>query len=157
MLASGIGAGTAGAGPVEYTRVCDAYGTGFIYIPGTDQCLNVSSGEIRQETVDGTVVSESELAGRISSLEERMGDWGEVYDNIAISRALQSPDLVGGEQFGLRLNWGTAETSHAMGVTGAITFTEGFLDGGRGRITGYGGVAFGGKAVGGNAGLQLSW
>ncbi len=157
VLGSLMGGTAASAAPVEYARICDAYGVGFIYIPGTEKCLNVSTGEIRQETVDGTVTSESELSGRVSSLEERMGDWGEVYDNIAISRALLSPDMMAGEQFALRLNWGTAESSHAFGVTGAVTFTEGFLDGGRGRITGYGGVAFGGKSVGGNAGLQFSW
>lgn len=26
---------------VEYVRICDAYGTGFFYIPGTDTCLRV--------------------------------------------------------------------------------------------------------------------
>ena len=29
------------AAPVEYVRVCDAYGAGFFYIPGTDTCLRV--------------------------------------------------------------------------------------------------------------------
>ncbi len=28
--------------PVEYVRVCDVYGTGFYYIPGTETCLKVS-------------------------------------------------------------------------------------------------------------------
>ena len=27
--------------PVEYVRVCDAYGAGFFYIPGTDTCLRI--------------------------------------------------------------------------------------------------------------------
>jgi hypothetical protein len=36
------------AAPVEYVRVCDAYGSGFFYIPGTDTCLRVG----------GTVVGE---------------------------------------------------------------------------------------------------
>lgn len=27
--------------PVEYVRVCDAFGTGFFYIPGTETCLRV--------------------------------------------------------------------------------------------------------------------
>ncbi|NLS02831.1 porin [Rhizobium sp. P32RR-XVIII] len=27
--------------PVEYVRVCDAYGTGYFYIPGTETCLNI--------------------------------------------------------------------------------------------------------------------
>jgi hypothetical protein len=28
--------------PVEYVRVCDVYGTGFFYIPGTETCLQIS-------------------------------------------------------------------------------------------------------------------
>ena len=28
--------------PVEYVRVCDAYGAGFYYIPGTETCLSIS-------------------------------------------------------------------------------------------------------------------
>lgn len=28
--------------PVEYVRVCDAYGSGFFYIPGTETCLSIS-------------------------------------------------------------------------------------------------------------------
>ncbi len=28
--------------PIEYVRVCTAYGAGFFYIPGTDTCLRVS-------------------------------------------------------------------------------------------------------------------
>ncbi|MDM9629144.1 porin [Rhizobium sp. S152] len=27
--------------PVEYVRVCDAYGTGYFYIPGTETCLKI--------------------------------------------------------------------------------------------------------------------
>ncbi|WP_204271653.1 porin, partial [Escherichia coli] len=27
--------------PIEYVRVCGAYGAGFFYIPGTDTCLRV--------------------------------------------------------------------------------------------------------------------
>ena len=30
------------AAPIEYVRVCGAYGAGFFYIPGTDTCLRVS-------------------------------------------------------------------------------------------------------------------
>jgi hypothetical protein len=28
--------------PVEYVRVCDAYGAGFFYIPGTETCLSIN-------------------------------------------------------------------------------------------------------------------
>ena len=30
------------AAPIEYVRVCTAYGAGFFYIPGTDTCLRIS-------------------------------------------------------------------------------------------------------------------
>ncbi|MGO9674030.1 MAG: porin [Methylocella sp.] len=32
---------TGQAAPIEYVRICDAYGAGFFYIPGTDTCLKV--------------------------------------------------------------------------------------------------------------------
>jgi hypothetical protein len=34
--------------PVEYVRVCDAYGAGFFYIPGTETCLQIS-GRVRYQ------------------------------------------------------------------------------------------------------------
>lgn len=34
--------------PLSYVRVCDAYGTGYFYIPGTETCLRVS-GKVRTE------------------------------------------------------------------------------------------------------------
>lgn len=34
--------------PAEYVRVCDAFGTGYFYIPGTETCLKIS-GYVRAE------------------------------------------------------------------------------------------------------------
>ncbi len=34
--------------PVEYVRICDVYGAGFFYIPGTETCLRIG-GEIRAQ------------------------------------------------------------------------------------------------------------
>ena len=36
------------AAPVEYVKVCDAYGAGFFYIPGTDTCIKVG-GRVRAD------------------------------------------------------------------------------------------------------------
>ena len=36
------------AEPVDYVRVCDAYGAGYFFIPGTDTCLKIS-GYVRTE------------------------------------------------------------------------------------------------------------
>jgi hypothetical protein len=57
IIAAGTGAQAADlpvAEPVEYVRICDAFGTGFYYIPGTDTCLRIS-GRVRIEAhwVDG--------------------------------------------------------------------------------------------------------
>ncbi|MCJ2054591.1 porin [Methylobacterium sp. J-070] len=46
--------------PIEYVRVCTAYGAGFFYIPGTDTCLRIS-GRARFE--GGYMVSTSRQAG----------------------------------------------------------------------------------------------
>ena len=34
--------------PVEYVRVCGAYGAGFFYIPGSDTCVRIG-GRVRAE------------------------------------------------------------------------------------------------------------
>ena len=36
------------AAPVEYVRICDAFGAGFFYIPGTDTCLKVGGFVLAQ-------------------------------------------------------------------------------------------------------------
>lgn len=63
-----IGAGQAAdlpaykSAPVEYVRVCDAFGQGFFYIPGTDTCLRVN-GAIRAEyTVRGNAPTDNPYA-----------------------------------------------------------------------------------------------
>ncbi|MEO1114442.1 MAG: porin [Pseudomonadota bacterium] len=48
--------------PVDYVRVCDAYGSRFYYIPGTETCLRVG-GRLRTQFVVNNVLDD--------------GDWGE--------------------------------------------------------------------------------
>jgi hypothetical protein len=42
--------------PVEYVRVCDAYGTGYFYIPGTETCLKIG-GYVRFQVDAGQDVN----------------------------------------------------------------------------------------------------
>lgn len=44
-----------GAEPVEYVKVCDAYGAGFFYIPGSDTCLQIG-GFARLEVTSGELI-----------------------------------------------------------------------------------------------------
>lgn len=69
VAGSMAGIGIAGAAPVEYVRVCDVYGAGFLYIPGTDTCINTSTGETRVQTEIGTKYDQSDLANRVSETE----------------------------------------------------------------------------------------
>ena len=53
VIAAGTGAQAADlptVEPVEYVRICDAFGTGFYYIPGTDTCLKIS-GYVRVDAM----------------------------------------------------------------------------------------------------------
>ena len=65
------------AAPVEYVRVCDAYGAGFFYIPGTQTCLRVG-GRIRADyafvPAQRTFTSAAIVAGRV------VGGGGELAD-----------------------------------------------------------------------------
>ena len=54
------------AAPVDYVRVCNVFGEGFFYIPGTDTCLRVS-GQIRaEETFRGKAPTENPAAAAYS-------------------------------------------------------------------------------------------
>ena len=43
--------------PVEYVRVCDTYGTGFYYIPGTEICIKIG-GYVRYDIGAGDLFGE---------------------------------------------------------------------------------------------------
>lgn len=43
--------------PVEYVRVCDAFGTGYFYIPGTETCLQLSGYVRVQNDFTGTDIA----------------------------------------------------------------------------------------------------
>ena len=60
--------------PMEYVRVCDAFGTGYFYIPGTETCLKIG-GEVRAtvyfaDDINGVAVDngdwESEVRARLT-------------------------------------------------------------------------------------------
>ncbi|WP_142417164.1 porin [Bartonella massiliensis] len=52
--------------PVEYIRVCDAYGKGYFYIPGTETCMRLS-GSVRADFIGGDNIdatNETELKNK---------------------------------------------------------------------------------------------
>ena len=111
--------------PVDYVRVCDAFGAGFHYIPGTETCLKFS-GRVRTEigvrdtndddTVDASFLNSNfELVVNASSMTEvgmlvgqfaiagsnegsvAIGDaWITIGENILVGRELSRYDFGGG-------------------------------------------------------------
>ncbi|GAB1581453.1 porin [Phyllobacterium phragmitis] len=59
--------------PVEYVRVCDAYGAGYFYIPGTETCLRIS-GYLRYDMGAGDALGAVGL-DRKDFLESGGTDW----------------------------------------------------------------------------------
>jgi hypothetical protein len=67
--------------PVEYVRVCDAFGTGYFYIPGTETCLrihgyvryDIEGGELYERTTatgDETYMKRARASFRVSTASE---------------------------------------------------------------------------------------
>ncbi|ASP32163.1 porin [Labrenzia sp. VG12] len=51
--------------PVDYVRVCDAYGARFYYIPGTETCLRVG-GRVRTQIIANNVLEDGNWSSRDS-------------------------------------------------------------------------------------------
>jgi hypothetical protein len=73
---------------MEYVRVCDAYGTGFFYIPGTETCLKIGGhmrAEKNYEKAKGSSASyEWHTRARIQIEAKNDSEWGTVYSWIRL-------------------------------------------------------------------------
>ncbi len=138
---------------MEYVRVCDQYGTGYYYSPGSETCINANTGVTKLDTENGTVTGETALAERVSNIEDRRQD---AFDGASIAASLVAPSLAAGEHAGVRINWGNAGNANAFGVSGALVLHDNAFDKSV-RLTGSVGIGFTSNKVGGNAGLQATW
>ena len=57
------------AEPVEYVRVCDAYGSGFFFIPGTETCIRFS-GYVRTQYTKLSVDNETRATTAVDILDD---------------------------------------------------------------------------------------
>jgi hypothetical protein len=74
--------------PMEYVKVCDAYGTGFFYIPGTETCLKIG-GQLRYEkrfskVGDKEVVYDNHSRIKLDVEAKNDSEWGTVFSWIRI-------------------------------------------------------------------------
>ncbi|NRQ14074.1 porin [Ensifer sesbaniae] len=91
--------------PMEYVRVCDAFGTGYFYIPGTETCLKIG-GFIRFQTSFGRDAADSryrEGFDPITGTDASTSDWD------AFSRAYISFDAKSDTEYGTLTGFFAAE------------------------------------------------
>jgi opacity protein-like surface antigen len=74
--------------PMEYVKVCDAYGTGFFYLPGTETCVRIG-GNVRYQKNWSKVGSKNASydhtsRGRISVEAKNDSEWGTVYSWVEL-------------------------------------------------------------------------
>ncbi|WP_159082328.1 porin [Paragemmobacter aquarius] len=128
----------AAAAPVEYVRVCSAFGAGYSVIPGTSVCMNQRTGETREATDNGVVTGEADFISK--------GNEG-----TALGLALAGATVDAGKSYGVKANVGTFEGETAIGLSGAIRLDNGItLDAAYGT-----GIHHG--TSGGRVGANFSW
>jgi hypothetical protein len=64
--------------PMEYVRICDTYGVGFFYIPGTETCLKVS-GYIRYDIGIGELQGFSDVLDKKDLVLDGEEDYNDTY------------------------------------------------------------------------------
>ena len=121
---------------VEYVRVCDAYGAGYFFIPGTERCMQLS-GEVRfqyqivdaddalADDVDGDWAYRARFAVRTANesdfgtIRTYMRFEGNVSDPVQASVNIQEMSLdIGGFTAGYTDNYWTTNTGY--GILGAV-------------------------------------
>jgi hypothetical protein len=134
---------TAGASaqPVEYVRVCDIYGVGWYYIPGTETCVHPDTGETRRQSELGTVYGQTALAAGLAK----------GLEGVAVTLSIPQASIAPGDRFAVSGAWGNFEGNNAFGFAGAINAGNGLT------INGGVGVGLGQGSVGSSLGFNYSW
>ncbi|WP_244486698.1 porin [Aurantimonas sp. Leaf443] len=91
----------AAAEPAEYVKVCDVYGTGFYYIPGTETCLQIS-GYVRFKVYaqDNSFNSEGDDYSSTSETRVRLNFDVREETELGMLRAFARVQATNGGSFG---------------------------------------------------------
>ncbi|MBN9017219.1 MAG: porin [Rhizobiales bacterium] len=99
------------AEPVDYVKVCDAFGAGFYYSPGTDTCIKVG-GYVKF----GTSVGHSDYGPYIGAYPN--SDWSNFYTEVSIQLTASSVTEFGNLTGFLDVR---AQTGNSAGFTESLT------------------------------------
>ncbi len=85
------------AEPVDYVRVCDAFGEGYFYIPGSETCISLSGklevGIEFGDSFDGAATEYNTYTGTDVVVDARsMTDWGPLVGYIAMTAKYSASD-----------------------------------------------------------------
>lgn len=121
--------------PIDYVRICDAYGAGFFFIPGTETCLKIS-GDVEFETTitlngDGssdygnqeTSPWDATASGSVTFDARENTAWGTLRGVLGISVEQSIDDDADGEPGGAVDGIGTDSAFIEIGG-----FTMGYID-----------------------------
>ena len=124
--------------PVEYVRVCDAFGAGYFYIPGTETCLKISGFLRFDVTFDSNDDSYSSKArGRVNFQAKEDTEYGILHAYVRF-QGDTSPNDLGTNTFGYD---GNAIVDQAYAELGGLIFgyTENtFVSSKNGGASGFG-------------------
>jgi len=157
-----VGSDEIATGAVGADEIADnAVGTSEVAddsLTASDLAANsVTASELADNAVDTAAIQDGAVTwDKLSSgVQDRIDENSE---GVAIALALQNPDLVGNESFGISVNWGGFESSSAIGIAAAGVLGRDIFGAGD-RLAIAGGVGFGidEDTVGGRVGAQLSW
>ena len=73
------------AEPVDYVKVCDAFGAGFFYSPGTDTCIKIG-GYVKF----GTAFGDTDFNGGVFNAGYDNSNWGNFYTEVSIQATASS-------------------------------------------------------------------
>jgi hypothetical protein len=105
--------------PVEYVRICDAYGEGWFYIPGTETCLKFD-GDVRvdysvkhnHDGFDGESTHDARYRGRLNVRANNETEYGTLSSRIRFVAEKSG----GHEDYFSYTDYNTKEYSSAAGV-----------------------------------------
>lgn len=124
------------------------YGPNFFYIPGTETCLNPTTGQTKRMTENGMVTGVTQQQQQILDNEAQIK---RNTEGVAMTFALPKATIDPGKNFGAAFNVGAFDGAVAVGFGGAFRAGEGIT------VNGAVGYGLGQGTVGGNAGLNISW
>lgn len=136
------------AARAQAVQVCDLFGAGYFYIPGTATCVNANTGATRTVTATGTI------PGVTAQQQQILDNAAQIRRNtegIALGLALPTAIVDPGKSFGAALNVGAFDGALAVGVAGAYRPTDGLT------LNGALGYGLGEGSLGGKAGVNISW